>query len=84
MYSPPVAVLLGREHLYSDLLIRYLGQVAPELTLVEAQFVQVKRALVALNGCLVQPSSRTAGRLSEGRGARSPTENHPRAGVRVG
>jgi two-component system, NarL family, nitrate/nitrite response regulator NarL len=40
MYSPPVAVLLGREHLYSDLLIRYLGQVAPELTLVEAQFVQ--------------------------------------------
>jgi hypothetical protein len=40
MYSPPVAVLLGREHLYCDLLIRYLGQVAPELTLVEAQFVQ--------------------------------------------
>jgi two-component system, NarL family, nitrate/nitrite response regulator NarL len=40
MYSPPVAVLLGREHLYCDLLIRYLGQVAPELTLIEAQFVQ--------------------------------------------
>jgi two-component system, NarL family, nitrate/nitrite response regulator NarL len=40
MYSPPVALLLGREHLYCDLLIRYLGQVAPELTLIEAQFVQ--------------------------------------------
>jgi DNA-binding NarL/FixJ family response regulator len=32
--------LLGREHLYCDLLIRYLGQVAPELTLIEAQSVQ--------------------------------------------
>ena len=40
MYTPPVAVLLGREHLYCDLLIRYLGRVAPELTLIEAQFVQ--------------------------------------------
>jgi two-component system, NarL family, nitrate/nitrite response regulator NarL len=40
MHTPPVAILLGREHLYSDLLVRYLRHVAPELTLIEAQSVQ--------------------------------------------
>jgi DNA-binding NarL/FixJ family response regulator len=35
-----VAILVGREHLYCDLLISYLQRVAPELTVIEAASVQ--------------------------------------------
>ena len=38
--GPPVAILVGREHLYCDLLISYLQRVAPELTVIEAASVQ--------------------------------------------